>query len=130
MLSRSGDYPTHPTIAEFEDAFAAYCGARDAVALNSGASALHPRHAGGRHRTGRRGDDGSAAFVATVAAIIHTGAKPVFVDIDPANLDDGPISDRAGPDLGNQGHRPGAPARPPRGHGPDLCRLRAATGSG
>lgn len=80
---RSGDYPTHPTIAEFEDAFAAYCGARDAVALNSGASALHLALLAAGIGPGDEVVTVPAAFVATVAAIIHTGAKPVFVDIDP-----------------------------------------------
>lgn len=80
---RSGDYPTHPTIAEFEDAFAAYCGARDAVALNSGTSALHLAMLAAGIGPGDEVVTVPAAFVATVAAIIHTGAKPVFVDIDP-----------------------------------------------
>jgi dTDP-4-amino-4,6-dideoxygalactose transaminase len=80
---RSGDYPTHPAIAEFEDAFAAYCGARDAVALNSGVSALHLAMLAAGIGPGDEVVTVPAAFVATVAAIIHAGAKPVFVDIDP-----------------------------------------------
>jgi dTDP-4-amino-4,6-dideoxygalactose transaminase len=80
---RSGDYATHPAIAEFEDAFAAYCGARDAVAVNSGTSALHLAMLAAGIGPGDEVVTVSAAFLATVAAIIHTGAKPVFVDIDP-----------------------------------------------
>jgi dTDP-4-amino-4,6-dideoxygalactose transaminase len=80
---RSGDYTANPAVLEFEDAFAAYCGARDAVALNSGASALHLALLAAGIGPGDEVVTVPAAFVATVAAIIYTGAKPVFVDIDP-----------------------------------------------
>jgi dTDP-4-amino-4,6-dideoxygalactose transaminase len=80
---RSGDYATHPTIAEFEDALAAYCGARDAVAVNSGTSALRLAMLAAGIGPGDEVVTVPAAFVATVAAIIDTGAKPVLVDIDP-----------------------------------------------
>ncbi|MGK9168518.1 DegT/DnrJ/EryC1/StrS family aminotransferase [Inquilinus limosus] len=80
---RSGDYAMNPAIIEFEDAFAAYCGARDAVAVNAGISALHLALLAVGVGPGDEVVTVPAAFVATVAAILYTGAKPVFVDIDP-----------------------------------------------
>lgn len=80
---RSGDYAANPAVAEFEDAFAAYCGAREAVAVNAGVSALHLALLAAGIGPGDEVVTVPAAFVATVAAILYTGAKPVFVDIDP-----------------------------------------------
>lgn len=80
---RSGDYAANPAIAEFEDAFAAYCGAREAIAVNAGASALHLALLAAGIGPGDEVVTVPAAFIATVAAILYTGAKPVFVDIDP-----------------------------------------------
>ena len=80
---RSGNYAANPAVQEFEDAFAAYCGARDAVALNAGISALHLALLAAGIGAGDEVVTVPAAFVTVVAAIIYTGAKPVFVDIDP-----------------------------------------------
>ncbi|MGK9237078.1 DegT/DnrJ/EryC1/StrS family aminotransferase [Inquilinus limosus] len=80
---RSGDYAANPAITEFEDAFAGYCGARDAVAVNAGISALHLALLAVGVGPGDEVVTVPAAFVATVAAILYTGAKPVLVDIDP-----------------------------------------------
>ena len=38
---RGGEYVLGRRVAQFEESFAAYCGASEAVALNSGTSALH-----------------------------------------------------------------------------------------
>ena len=70
-------------VAAFEDEFSAYCQAKQGIGVNSGTSALHlALLAAGVGR-----DDEVITvpftFVATVSAIDYTGAKPVFVDIDP-----------------------------------------------
>ena len=68
-------------------------------------------------------------FVATVAAICYTGARPVFVDIDPDVVHDGSGAARARDHAAHEGDPAGAPLRPAGGHGSDPRRSRAATAS-
>jgi dTDP-4-amino-4,6-dideoxygalactose transaminase len=78
-----------PEVAAFEQEFAGYCGAAEAVGVNSGTSALHLALLAGGIGPGDEVITSPFTFVATAAAIVYTGAKPVFVDIDPVsfNLD-------------------------------------------
>ena len=73
-----------PRVEEFEGRVAEYCGARYAVAFNSGTSALH----GAMYAAGVGAGDEvittPLTFVATANAALYVGAKPVFVDIDEA----------------------------------------------
>jgi dTDP-4-amino-4,6-dideoxygalactose transaminase len=73
-------------VAQFERDFAAYCGARHAIAVNSGTSALHLALLAAGVGPGDEVITIPFTFVATVAAIRYTGAKPVFVDIDPVTF--------------------------------------------
>jgi dTDP-4-amino-4,6-dideoxygalactose transaminase len=70
-------------VEAFEEEFAAFCGTKHAVAVNSGTSALHLALLAAGIGPGDEVITTPATFVATVAAIVYTGAKPVFVDIDP-----------------------------------------------
>lgn len=70
-------------VAEFEREFAAYCGVRHAVGVNSGTSALHLALLAAGVGPGDEVITVPFTFVATVAAVFYTGAAPVFVDIDP-----------------------------------------------
>ena len=70
-------------VAAFEAEFANYCGARHGIAVNSGTSALHLALLAAGIGAGDEVITVPFTFVATVAAIIYTGARPVFVDIDP-----------------------------------------------
>jgi dTDP-4-amino-4,6-dideoxygalactose transaminase len=79
----SGHYVLGDTVKAFEEAFAAYCGVRFAVALNSGTSALHLALLANGVRPGDEVVTVPMTFVATVAAIQYAGAIPRFVDIDP-----------------------------------------------
>jgi dTDP-4-amino-4,6-dideoxygalactose transaminase len=72
-----------PEVAAFESEFAAYSGAQYAVGLNSGTSALHLALLAAGIGPGDDVITAPFTFVATVAAIDYTGARPVFVDIDP-----------------------------------------------
>lgn len=79
----SGQYALGPEVAAFEDEFAAYCGARHGVAVNSGTSALHLALLAAGIGPGDEVLTVPFTFVATVAAILYAGARPVFADIDP-----------------------------------------------
>jgi len=76
-------------VVKFEDEFAAFCEAKHCVALNTGTSALHLALLAVGAQPGDEVITTPSTFVATTEAISYTGAKPVFVDIDPttANLD-------------------------------------------
>ena len=71
-----------PKVLEFERNYANFAGVKHAVAVNSGTAALHSAIAA----VGVKKDDEvilpSFTFVATAEAVVLSGAKPVFVDID------------------------------------------------
>jgi dTDP-4-amino-4,6-dideoxygalactose transaminase len=75
-----------PEVAAFEKEFAEYTGAGVAIGLNSGTSALHLALLAAGIGPGDEVITVPFTFVATVAAIGYTGAKPVFVDIEPASF--------------------------------------------
>jgi len=70
-------------VVAFEEAFAKYCQASHAIGVNSGTSALHLALLAAGVGPNDEVITVPFTFVATVAAIIYTGAKPVFVDIEP-----------------------------------------------
>src|SRR5580765_8154970 len=72
-----------PEVAGFEQEFAAYSGAAHGIAVNSGTSALHLALLAAGVGPGDEVITIPFTFVATVQAIRYTGARPVFVDIDP-----------------------------------------------
>jgi dTDP-4-amino-4,6-dideoxygalactose transaminase len=72
-----------PDVAAFEERFASYCQVRHCVALNSGTSALHLALLAAGVGPGDEVITVSMTFVATTAAILYSGARPVFVDVDP-----------------------------------------------
>jgi dTDP-4-amino-4,6-dideoxygalactose transaminase len=76
-------------VSEFEKEFAAYCEVKYCVALNCGTSALHLALLAFGVNPGDEVITTSNTFIATAEAICYTGAKLVFVDIDPktGNLD-------------------------------------------
>src|SRR6266567_276769 len=82
-----------PEVSEFEKEFAAYCGAAECIALNSGTSALHLALLAAGVGPGDEVITTPFTFVASVAAIIYAGARPVLLDIDPSSftLDPGAI---------------------------------------
>lgn len=90
---RSGQLAEGSRVRAFEAAFAGYTGTRHAIAVNSGTAALIV--ALQAHGVGA-GDEVITtpfSFIATATSIIACGAKPVFVDIDPfdLNLDPGQV---------------------------------------
>ncbi len=86
-------------VAAFESEFAADCAVAEGVAVNSGTSALHLAFLAAGIGPGDEVITVPHTFVATVAAIRYTGARPVFVDIDPVtvNLDPARLEGAIGP---------------------------------
>src|SRR5437870_4164621 len=82
----SGRYVLGPEVSAFESEFAAACGSRHAIGVNSGTSALHLSLLALGIGHGDEVLTVPFTFVATVAAIVYTGARPVLVDVDPRTL--------------------------------------------
>jgi len=80
---KSGMYwTTGPKNEEFEKMIAEYVGTRYAVVFNSGTSALHAAVLAHDIKEGNEAIVPSFTFVATTNALLFTGAKPVFADIE------------------------------------------------
>ena len=91
----SGQLAQGKKVQAFEELFAAYIGVKQAIAVNSGTAALIV--ALQAHGVGP-GDEVITtpfSFIATATSILACGARPVFVDIDPfdLNLDPAKIED-------------------------------------
>src|SRR5213596_2956787 len=88
-VCRTASFVLGEEVARFEEEFAAYCGVKHCVALNSGTSALHLALLAAGVQPGDEVVTTPNTFIATAEAISYTGARPVFVDIDPAtaNID-------------------------------------------
>jgi dTDP-4-amino-4,6-dideoxygalactose transaminase len=82
----SGQYVLGDEVGAFETEFARYSGAGFGVAVNSGTSALHLALLAAGVGPGDEVITVPFTFVATVAAICYTGAKPIFVDVEPETL--------------------------------------------
>jgi dTDP-4-amino-4,6-dideoxygalactose transaminase len=77
---------TGPKVARFEQAFCAYKGVSSAVAVSSCTAALHLSMVVMGLRPGDEVITSALTFCATVNAIIHAGATPVLVDVDPVTM--------------------------------------------
>src|ERR1039458_3817760 len=82
-VGRQAAFVLGEEVEAFEQEFAAYCGVRHCVAVNSGTSALHLALLTAGIKPGDEVITTPNTFIATAEAISYTGAKPVFVDIDP-----------------------------------------------
>lgn len=82
----STQYVLGKEVTAFEEEFAAFSGGKFGIGVNSGTSALHLALLAAGVGPGDEVITVSCTFVATVAAIDYTGARPVFVDVDPATL--------------------------------------------
>jgi perosamine synthetase len=82
----SGMLAQGPKVAELEAAFAAYCGTKYAVAVNSGTAAIHAALFAAGVGQGDEVITTPYSFIATINPILMLGAKPVLVDIDPVTF--------------------------------------------
>ena len=79
-------------MSQFESEFARYSGVSQTIALNSGTSALHLALLASGIGPGDEVISVPFTFVASVAAIIYAGARPVLVDIDAKTFNMDPTS--------------------------------------
>jgi UDP-4-amino-4,6-dideoxy-N-acetyl-beta-L-altrosamine transaminase len=75
-----------PRLGEFEEALAAFCGARFAVTVSNGTAALHLACLAAGLEKGDRFLTTPLTFAATANAALMCGADPVFVDVQPGSL--------------------------------------------
>lgn len=75
-----------PDVKAFEQALAAYTGAGDVVAVNSGTAALHLALKAIDVQEGDLVLVPNLTFTATLNAVKYLGAEPILVDIDPQTL--------------------------------------------
>lgn len=96
---KSGWLGTGPKVKRFQENFAAYKGVAYAAALNSCTAGLHLSCVALKLQPGDEIITTSMTFCATVNAIIHSGATPVIVDINPDtfNLDPEAIESKITP---------------------------------
>src|SRR5690554_6499741 len=74
---------TGPKIEEFEEKFAAYVGAKYAVAVSNGTAALHAACFAAGIGPGDEVITTLLTFAASANCVLYQGGKPVFADIDP-----------------------------------------------
>jgi len=88
-VCRSAAFSLGEEVQAFEEEFAAYCGTKHCIGLNSGTSALHLALLALGVGPGDEVITTPYTFIAVAEAISYVGARPVFVDIHPAtaNLD-------------------------------------------
>jgi dTDP-4-amino-4,6-dideoxygalactose transaminase len=78
-----GDFILGQDVSKLEEEFAAYCGTKYAIGVDSGLSALELSLRAFDIGPGHEVIVPAHTFTATAAAISFTGATPVFVDVDP-----------------------------------------------
>lgn len=100
MALDSGRLSPGPFVHEFETRFANMHDQKYGIACNSGTSSLHVALEALREKYGWKDDSEvlvpAITFIATSNAVMHTGLKPVFVDVDRRtyNIDPSLIEDK------------------------------------
>ena len=79
---KSGRLAQGPKVAELEQKFAKFIGTKYAVATSSGTTALHVALLSHGIGSGDEVITSPFTFIATANAILYTGARPVFADIE------------------------------------------------
>ena len=78
LFLTTGEY-----VSRFEDLFASYLGSGRCIGLNSCTAALHLSLLALGVKPGDEVITTPMTFIASATSIIHAGAKPVFVDVEP-----------------------------------------------
>lgn len=82
----SGMIAQGPRVKAFEEAFAEMCGVEHAVATSSGTTALHVALLANGIAAGDEVITSPFTFIASANSVLFTGARPIFVDIDPVTF--------------------------------------------
>lgn len=82
----SGQLAQGPRVEQFERQFAEFVGAPHGVATSSGTTAIHLALLAAGIGPGDEVITVSFTFTATASPILHVGARPVFVDVDPVSF--------------------------------------------
>jgi len=95
----SGWLSSGPVVRAFEAELRAYLGATEVIPLSSCTAGLHATLVASGIGAGDEVITTPLTFVASANVIVHTGARPVFADIDPAtfNLDPSEVRRRITP---------------------------------
>src|SRR5580704_11806101 len=83
---RSDWLTTGPKVGEFEEAFAAWVGAKHAVSFSSGTAALHAAAFAAGLKPGDEAITTPLTFAATANCVLYQGATPVFADVSADTL--------------------------------------------
>ncbi len=96
---RSDWLTTGPKVSEFEEAIAAFVGAKYAVSFSSGTAALHAAAFTSGLGPGDEAITTPLTFAATANCVLYQGATPIFADIevDTLNIDAEQVSARISP---------------------------------
>lgn len=81
-VCRSAAFALGPEVEQFERDWAAYCEAEHCVAVQSGTAALHLSLLALDVGEGDEVITTPMSFFATAEAVLYTGARPVFADVD------------------------------------------------
>ena len=92
---RSGWLTTGPNAAELERRFAAYVGAKHALAVSSGTAAMHLTLVALGIGPGDEVITTPITWPATANVVVHAGATPVFVDVRESDLNIDPEGAKA-----------------------------------
>ena len=87
---RSDWLTTGPKVGEFEEAFAAWVGAKYAVSFSSGTAALHGAAFAAGLKPGDEAITSPMTFAATANCVLYQGATPVFTDVSADTLNVNP----------------------------------------
>ena len=88
----TGSYVLGAEVEAFEQEFGAYIGAKHTITVGSGTAALQLALAAAGLGPGDEVITAPNSDCATTAAIVHTGATPVWADIDPQTLNLSPVA--------------------------------------
>jgi perosamine synthetase len=90
QVLRSDWLTTGPKVEEFEEVFAAYVGAKYAVAFSSGTAGLHAAVFAAGLGASDEAITTPLTFAATANCLLYQNAKPVFADVEPGTLNIAP----------------------------------------